>query len=87
MEKKVSSSGVLQFELIELLAGKICMTCVLPLYLFKKQSKKCLIMLAKQALHALKVHFILAAAAVSVDRPYSLDDLKQPRPAGDCVLF
>ena len=40
MEKKVSSSGVLQFELIELLAGKICMTCVLPLYLFKKTIKK-----------------------------------------------
>jgi hypothetical protein len=26
-------------------------------------------------------------AAVSVDCPYSLDDLKQPRPAGDSVGF
>ena len=40
MEKKVSSSGVLRFERIELFAGKICMTCVLPLYLFKKTIKK-----------------------------------------------
>ena len=42
MEKKVSSSGVLRFERIELFAGKICMTCVLPLYLFKKTIKKML---------------------------------------------
>ena len=48
------------FTLIELLVSKTCQICVLSLYYLKKRTKKCLIMLAKQALHAPTGRFIFS---------------------------
>ena len=66
--KKFVFSSPAPFTLIELLVSKTCQTGVLPLYHLKKQSKKCLIMLATQALHALKVRFIFAAGKCFIRR-------------------